>query len=162
MLYPTEPSSPMSDTAEPPHLLRAALADLPPGLPAVLMLGTGLTLVGSYTGTVELIGTDNAPSTVGAQIMIAECICPDPRTDVDPGCARCFPRSPAELVALVARAVRASRDCPDRAGVGLHVEGCDDLDVSVAEAVLAVLFNPGRHGVFSDAPSWPPAVLPVS
>lgn len=136
----------------PNHHLQHQLGELPAGLPAVLMLGTGLTLVGSYTGNVELIGVDDQPSTIAAQVMVAACSCPDPETDVDPDCPRHYPRPPAELVALVARAVRASRGWSYRAGMGPHVPGCDDTDVNAAEAVLAALLTPGRNGVVGNEP----------
>lgn len=136
----------------PNHHLRHQLSELPPGLPAVLMLGTGLALVGSYTGNVELTGVDDVPSTVMAQIMVAACSCPTPDTDVDPKCSRHYPTPPAEMVALFARAVAASRGWSYRAGMSPRIPGCDDLDVNAAEAVLAVLLAPGRHGVFSNEP----------
>lgn len=140
------------DPAAPNHYLRHQLSELPAGLPAFTMIGTGLTLVGSYTGTVELIGVDDAPSAVAPQIMLPACSCPDPAKDVDPDCRRHYPQPPAELVALVARAVAAARHWSYRAGMGPHIPGCDDLDVNAAEAVLAVLLTPDRHGVFSNEP----------
>lgn len=136
------------DTANPPHLLRAELADLPAGLPAVLMLGTGLTLAGAYTGNVELIGTDTTPSTVVAQVMIPACSCPDSRNDVDPDCVRHYPRPPAEFLRLVALAITAGRGW-EYGGIGAAtpVEGVDERDVNAAHAVLSVLLHPGRNGV---------------
>jgi hypothetical protein len=150
---PVESTGDQPDAGPAPnHHLRHQLAELPPGLPAVLMLGTGLTLVGSYTGNVELVGVDDVPSTVVAQVMVAACSCPAPDTDVDPDCPRHYPTPPAELVALVARAVAAARHWSYRAGMGPHIPGCDDTDVNAAQAVLAVLLTPGRHGVFSNEP----------
>lgn len=160
---PTAPTGPGDlDAFGPGHHLRAQLAALPAGMPAILMIGTGLTLVGGYTGDVELTGTDGIPSSVAARLMIPACTCEDPDTDVDPDCLRHYPNPPEELVALVARAVAASRHWSFRAGMGPHVEGCTDLDVNAAEAVLTVLLNPGRHGgVFSNEPAPPrPAVDP--
>lgn len=126
------------------------LRDVQPDTPAILLIGGRVALVGTYVaGT-----TDPADTAVLAavSVLVPGCTCTDPDRDVDPDCAQCYPEPPAALVALVARAVAASRHWEYRAGRGPHIPHCSDLDVNAAEAVLAVLLHPDRHGVFGNEP----------
>lgn len=140
--------NPIDPTETYPDGLAGDVFALPSGLPAVLLLGTAFALLGSYTGEAEILhGHEGGPDVVKLGFMVPACSCTDPDNDVDPGCKRHYPDPPAELVALVARAVAESRNWEYRAGRGPHIEGCTDLDINAAEAVLAVLLQPGRNGV---------------
>lgn len=137
--------------------LQSQLAALPAGMPAVLMIGTALTLVGTYTGDVELTGTDTIPSSVAARILVAACSCEDPDSDVDPDCSRHYPQPPEELVALIARAVAASRlweygGIAEHARERIGLDWVSERDAAAALAVLTVLLQPARHGVFCQEP----------
>jgi hypothetical protein len=122
--------------------LNTQLREVPADTPAVLLLGDRIALVGTYD-----MGTADG-ETVDVGLLVPLCTCPDPDRDVDSDCRRHYPEPPAALVELVARAVAASRHWSYRAGMGPHFDGCSDLDVNAAEAALAALLRPGRHGVF--------------
>lgn len=121
------------------------LAALPAGLPAFILLGTQLALVGAFSGGVEVHQGDGADG-VSVTLVVPHCACTEADRMVgnDPDCPRCYPVPPAELVALVARAVKASRTWV-QAGQSDGIAGVDDGDVNAATAVLDVLMSPGRN-----------------
>lgn len=128
-----------------PAGLAGEVLALPSGLPAVLLLGTAFALLGSYTGDAEILpGHEGGPDVVKLGFMVPACSCTDPERDVDPDCKRHYPDPPAELLALVARAVAESRRW---AQAGSRIEGASAGDVNAASAVLDVLLRPGRNGV---------------
>jgi hypothetical protein len=133
------------------HHFDRQLADVPPDTPAVVLIGDRLTLAGTYSAAL-VDSADAGRAQVAVSLVLPACSCTDPETDVDPDCPRCYPEPPEALVALVARAVAASRGWSYRAGMGPHIPHCTDTDVNAAEAVLAVLMRPGRHGVFCNEP----------
>jgi hypothetical protein len=136
--------NPIDPPAFPPGIGRE-VAELPSGLPAVLLLGPAFALLGSYTGDAEILpGHEGGPDVIKLGFMVPACSCTDPDRDVDPDCKRHYPEPPAELVALVARAVAASRRW---AQAGSMIEGASAGDVNAASAVLDVLLRPGRNGV---------------
>jgi hypothetical protein len=128
--------------------LNDQLREIPPDTPAVLLIPeAGLALVGTYDmgSAADAYGV---ATSVDVGLLIPNCTCPNPDGDVDVDCSRHYPEAPAALVALIARAVAASRHWSLRAGMGPHIDGTRDEDVNAAEAVAAVLLRPGRHGVF--------------
>jgi len=147
--------------ALPKSHLREQLEALPAGMPAVLVIGTAFTLVGSITGDVELTGVaDGDPSGVAVQIMIAACSCADPDRDVDPDCKRHYPDPPAELVVPLALAIAASRNWERGGHAAQYIAaapagaGIDAGDVTAALAVLDVLVRPGgRNGIVHQGPN---------
>lgn len=126
--------------------LRESLRDTAPGTPIVVLIGDQLALTGTYkAGTA---GDLDDGTIAFVTLSVPPCTCPVPDRDVDPGCVRCYSRPPAHLFESVAKAVAASRHWSYPAGISPHIDGCTDLDVNAAQAVLDVLLNPTRHGVF--------------
>lgn len=137
-------------TGLPDSHLRRQLEQLPAGLPALLVIGANvISFAAAYTGEPEIIGgVDQAPATIALPIMLPACSCTDPDEDVDPDCARHYPRPPAEFVDVIAKAIAAGRlwELGGR-GHANPVDGVDEQNVNAALAVCEVLFRAGRNGV---------------